>query len=1424
MQTTTKNFNGNIIRISIFLFVLFSNISISIASDIDTTKASLVGKNFILSKNAGVTKLKNTATFNGKMKLAFTMSVNGRPIYYIFNFVGQTGFMIISAEDNVQPILGYSFESNFVVNDAKPDAFQSLLSGFTEQIIYARENISPPSTEIKQLWNQYTSSSLLKSAQVPIPMQTYALPASVTPLLTTTWNQGCGYDAQCPADAGGPCGHTWAGCVAVSQGQVMKFWNYPSSGEGSKSYNHYKYGAQSADFGAAVYNWVGMPLNSGNADVAKFLYHVGVSVNMDYGITGSGAYMSSVASSLINYFKYTNNLINVYKSGYSELNWENLIKRELYEGRPVSYSGGTHAFVLDGYQSGNYFHVNWGWGGSCDGYFYLNNLKPSGYDFTSSQNAIIGVMPETLCPGVDVAKITTLSCGVAYNDSTMDGDNRVNKYGNLYLQTTGKEKWYSITTSLSGRLKVSLTGLNGRKLNLFILKYPQKDSLLAYGDSTAYLDKALPGKYYIAVDGIYGDEGKYSIKTICPNSSPDLTILKTQITPNFIQPYHSNVTLQCYIKNIGHSTAASSKLKFYYSVDKILGSGDIKIDSLTVGAINAGDSVLMSKTVNMPAVTSGTRYVLFVADSDNTVVETDENDNIASKDFQGVPPGLMNCSKAIALQSNVWYKGNTATNGDSVVSIYSQSKNYTGKEIIHSITAKYDGTATISFSEKIMGDLTCFILTGCNENLVGRYFSVYNKNDTMASMGYSVKKNSTYYFVVDGQNDLAGPYALRVTLPDSCPAPTITTYADTSRCANSGSAYLNAPEGLANYQWFKNGFPILNAIYSGYGATEDGSYQVQVSENGCNALSNKININYSPAPSGAAIVAGGDTTFCKGGVVSLNLTSATGYAYQWTCDNAKITGAMGTTFAAKASGTYRVEVTNQSCTLKSNTITVTAKATTADIGDTIAVSTSKLVTYYPFTGADDFKDMSGNSNNNSGIYCNSTYDRFSQYNHATYFDGLKSYMYTTQKFSHPDTITLSLWFKTNTNKGGRLIGLGNAAGEGLSTSSDRHIYMDNSGKMYFGVNNGTPTIVSSTKSYNDDKWHLVTATLSDKGMKLYVDTVLVNSRTTPTVGGAYTGNWKLGWDNLTGWPNKPDSAHFKGTLDEVRIYTRELSIEEVGILYQTKLLSVKVIPDMICQAKGKTKIYVYNSEIGATYQLRNHSNNANIGTAVSGTGGSIFLETDSISTNTSFNILAKNSLTGCDHQLNKVLNIIVNPIPAVSITSSATHDSIHAGELVTFTAHPVYGGLPKYEWIINGINAGSNQSTFALSTLKNNDSVSVVMTSSISCLSSANTNSNTIKTIVTTFIPTEILFQDAPAITVYPNPTEGMINIEFTGVTDEVLNLEILNANGQTTLNSKISDQGDIIKKIDLTGNPQGIYLIKIKCNKFVKTFKVMLQ
>ncbi|MBK7030909.1 MAG: C10 family peptidase [Bacteroidales bacterium] len=225
----------------------------------------------------------------------------------------------------------------------------------------------------------------------------------VGPLLLTSWDQGEWYNYYCPVDPGGPGGHAWAGCVATSMGQIMKYHNFPDHGVLSYSYNHPIYGNQIVSFEDSTFLWetMGSTANALNyQSISSLLYQVGVSVEMDYGINGSGARTDAIPWAFSYYFNYDPTTIElVYKADYDDIAWKELLKAELFASRPLCYGGNTeavgHQWVCDGWRSGDdMFHMNWGWSGNSNGWFAMGALNPwGGGSYNLNNNVIKGIKP-----------------------------------------------------------------------------------------------------------------------------------------------------------------------------------------------------------------------------------------------------------------------------------------------------------------------------------------------------------------------------------------------------------------------------------------------------------------------------------------------------------------------------------------------------------------------------------------------------------------------------------------------------------------------------------------------------------------------------------------------------------------------------------------------------------------------------------------------------------------------------------------------------------------------------------------------------------------------------------------------------------------------------------------------------------------------
>ena len=166
-------------------------------------------------------------------------------------------------------------------------------------------------------------------------------------------------------------------------------------------------------------------------------------------------------------------------------------------------------------------------------------------------------------------------------------------------------------------------------------------------------------------------------------------------------------------------------------------------------------------------------------------------------------------------------------------------------------------------------------------------------------------------------------------------------------------------------------------------------------------------------------------------------------------------------------------------------------------------------------------------------------------------DNDASRTYATGSEFGQDTFTIQAWVRTATTRGGRIFGFGDLQ-SGDTAHRDRMLYMDNAGRIFFGVralSNSQARTVNSSAAYNNNQWHMLTATMSSAGMRLYVDGALVGSRTDTTVAEPYLGYWRLGGDVLSGWPNTPTTRNFAGGVDEVAVYPTALSQATIQAQY-----------------------------------------------------------------------------------------------------------------------------------------------------------------------------------------------------------------------------------------------------------------------------------
>ena len=350
------------------LVVLLSMTALN-ARPIDAARAKTIGQRFAHANF-------DSNLRGSELQLVYTgSSSRGETCFYAFN-VGESGFVIVSADDRFRPIVGYSDEGPFETENMSPE-----LAFYLEKIIEARTSRNAVLfDDTEQEWQSVATTGRLLSRNGG---------RGVDYICTTKWNQDSPYNYYAPEAGSGPGGRCYAGCVATAMSQVMKRWNHPLQGTGSHSYYCQGYGMQSANFGETIYDWDHMPdrLNGASQQeieaVALLMYHCGVAVEMQFSPSGSGANSWDVPDAIRNHFSYSSHAELKMRDMYTLVNWQNMLKESHDIGWPVYYSGFSssagHAFVCDGYDDSDLFHFNWGWGGSSDGWFVIDEIDYAGW-------------------------------------------------------------------------------------------------------------------------------------------------------------------------------------------------------------------------------------------------------------------------------------------------------------------------------------------------------------------------------------------------------------------------------------------------------------------------------------------------------------------------------------------------------------------------------------------------------------------------------------------------------------------------------------------------------------------------------------------------------------------------------------------------------------------------------------------------------------------------------------------------------------------------------------------------------------------------------------------------------------------------------------------------------------------------------------
>jgi len=380
--------------ISIFSLVMVSAYALPVSqNDAQKTASAFFGGKTV---NAAWSEAQTKATLS--------------PAYYAFNNP-DGGWVIIAGDDCCEPVLAYSNTGSFK-SDNLPVNFVSWMDRISTNLGKVRKAGLEPQASIKAKWAEVGATK----ASV-----------SQTLLNTALWDQMSPYNAQCPTNC-------YTGCVATAMAIVIRYNQYPAKGTGTIP--AYTTETDSRKISAitlgTTYDYANMPLeytssatSAQKTAVATLMKHCGAMVQMDYTTSGSGAYSSDIIPALVKYMGYSKGAVEMYRNNYTANDWFKIIKKEINSNHPIIYGGADidtedgHQFVLDGYDSNNMVHINWGWSGECNAWYainYLGDKSSKGVNdvFSYYDSAIIGLVP-------DDGKVSTQYAEIGLEASPSDG-------------------------------------------------------------------------------------------------------------------------------------------------------------------------------------------------------------------------------------------------------------------------------------------------------------------------------------------------------------------------------------------------------------------------------------------------------------------------------------------------------------------------------------------------------------------------------------------------------------------------------------------------------------------------------------------------------------------------------------------------------------------------------------------------------------------------------------------------------------------------------------------------------------------------------------------------------------------------------------------------------------------------------------------
>lgn len=861
--------------------------------------------------------------------------------FYVFNISPGPGFVIVSGDDNVIPVLAYSTESNFNSN-FNHVGLNDWVKKVSSIIYHTIQSNILADDRINNLWSAY------RQGLVPGSQKT----GGIGPLCSTTWDQENDlsspppyiYNQYCPFN-NTDNQRALTGCVATAMAQIMKYWNYPPHGTLSHSYDDsqasgftHNYGTQTADFASTNYDWTHMPnaLTTGNssaeqtqdAAVGTLMYQCGVSVEMDYGDdneNGSGAFVlqseaggsPSAQSAFATYFGYNaNTLQGATESNYTSSAWTNLIEGELNAGRVVQYegddNGAGHTWVCDGYDASDNLHMNWGWNGSADGFFVINNLNAGGYNFNQNDAALIGIQPPVgvvvhasagtpgICPGGSstltasgpvvatyswspTTGLTCPSCASTPAHPTQTTTYTVTADSAGYTATASATITVHPAVNLSAGTPTGVSchgGSNGSATVTPSGGTPSFNYTWSNSETSATATNLSAGTYTVTVRDAAGCSA---------------TATENINQPNVLSATTTETNASCNTADGSASvTAAGGTSAYTYLWSNSATSSSIS----NVGAATYTVTVTDHNhcTVSASTVVAGTATFTFTSSSSPAACFGSSNGSATVNVTGG---------------AGITYNWSNNTHGSSINNVPSGTYTVT-------ITDNNGCSATTSQNVSQPNAVTVSIThanAGCGGTASDGHASAsvsggtsgysYLWSNSGTTAGISNLPAATYTVTVTDAHSCTGSASVVVTNSGSL---SVTSQTTNLMCfgINNGSASVNVSGATGNvsYTWSNN---ATSSSISNLGA---GTYTVIITDgSGCSASSSETITQ--PSPLSLSATSTDATCGLKNGSASVTVTGGTsGYNYAWSSS-----GATSAALNSLSSGTYTVTVTdNNSCT------------------------------------------------------------------------------------------------------------------------------------------------------------------------------------------------------------------------------------------------------------------------------------------------------------------------------------------------------------------------------------------------------------------------------------------------------------------------------------------------------------------------------